>query len=63
MTVGLVYQEQHQAHGHDLGRALRRELMAGRLGIRLRPKVLPLSNLAGCLLPCWLAPGLAMRKG
>ena len=35
----------------------------GRLGIRLRPEVLPLSNLAGYLPPYWLAPGLAMRKG
>jgi amino acid transporter len=41
----------------------RREFMAGRLGIRLRPEVLPLSNLAGYLPPYWLAPGLAMRKG
>ena len=41
----------------------RREFMADRLGIRLRPEVLPLSNLAGYLPPYWLAPGLAMRKG
>ena len=40
----------------------RREFMADRLGIRLRPEVLPLSNLAGYLPPYWLAPGLAMRK-
>ena len=40
----------------------RREFMAGQLGIRLRPEVLPLSNLAGYLPPYWLAPGLAMRK-
>lgn len=38
------------------------EFMADRLGIRLRPEVLPLSNLAGYLPPDWLAPGLAMRK-
>lgn len=40
----------------------RREFMAGELGIRLKPEVLPLSNLAGYLPPYWLAPGLAMRK-
>ncbi len=40
----------------------RREFMAGQLGIRLRPEVLPLSNLAGYLPPYWLAPGLAMRQ-
>jgi hypothetical protein len=40
----------------------RREFMADQLGIRLRPEVLPLSNLAGYLPPYWLAPGLAMRK-
>ena len=40
----------------------RREFMAGQLGIRLKPEVLPLSNLAGYLPPYWLAPGLAMRK-
>ena len=43
--------------------ARRREFMADRLGIRLRPEVLPLSDLAGYLPPYWLAPGLAMRKG
>jgi len=42
--------------------ARRREFMADRLGIRLRPEVLPLSDLAGYLPPYWLAPGLAMRK-
>jgi hypothetical protein len=41
----------------------RRGFMADRLGIRLRPEVLPLSNLAGYLPRYWLAPGLAMRKG
>jgi len=40
----------------------RREFMADQLGIRLRPEVLPLSNLAGYLPPYRLAPGLAMRK-
>jgi Xaa-Pro aminopeptidase len=40
----------------------RREFMADQLGIRLRPEVLPLSNLAGYLPPYWLAPDLAMRK-
>jgi Xaa-Pro aminopeptidase len=40
----------------------RREFMAGQLGIRLKPEVLPLSNLAGYLPPYWLAPNLAMRK-
>jgi Xaa-Pro aminopeptidase len=40
----------------------RREFMADKLGIRLRPEVLPLSDLAGYLPPYWLAPGLAMRK-
>ncbi len=40
----------------------RREFMAGQLRIRLKPEVLPLSNLAGYLPPYWLAPGLAMRK-
>ncbi len=43
--------------------ARRREFMADRLGIRLRPEVLPMSDLAGYLPPYWLAPGLAMRKG
>jgi Xaa-Pro aminopeptidase len=40
----------------------RREFMAAQLGIRLRPEVLPLSNLAGYLPPYWLAPDLAMRR-
>jgi hypothetical protein len=40
----------------------RRDFMAGQLGIRLKPEVLPLSNLAGYLPPYWLAPNLAMRK-
>lgn len=40
----------------------RREFMTAQLGIRLKPEVLPLSNLAGYLPPYWLAPGLAMRK-
>ena len=40
----------------------RRRFMAEVLGIRLRPEVLPLSNLAGYLPPYWLAPHLAMRR-
>jgi len=40
----------------------RREFMAGELGLRLRPEVLPLSNLAGYLPPYWLAPNRAMRR-
>ena len=40
----------------------RRAFMAQVLGIRLRPEVLPLSNLAGYLPPLWLSPQLAMRR-
>jgi hypothetical protein len=40
----------------------RREFMAEVLGIRLRPEVLPMSNLAGYLPPYWLSPQLAMRR-
>jgi hypothetical protein len=40
----------------------RRQFMADVLGIRLRPEVLPLSNLAGYLPPYWLSPQLAMRR-
>jgi hypothetical protein len=40
----------------------RRAYMADVLGIRLRPEVLPLSNLAGYLPPLWLSPHLAMRR-
>jgi len=40
----------------------RRAFMAEVLGIRLRPEVLPLSNLAGYLPPLWLSPHLAMRR-
>jgi hypothetical protein len=45
----------------------RRAFMADVLGIRLKPEVLPLSNLAGYLpplwlSPLWLAPQLAMRR-
>jgi hypothetical protein len=36
--------------------------MADALGIRLKPEVLPLSNLAGYLPLFWLAPQLAMRR-
>ncbi len=38
----------------------RRRFMTGTLGIRLKPEVLPLSNLAAWLPPFWLAPGKAM---
>jgi hypothetical protein len=31
------------------------------LGIRLKPEVLPFSNLAGYLPPLWLTPQRAMR--
>jgi Xaa-Pro aminopeptidase len=40
----------------------RRAFMADALGIRLRPEVLPLSNLAGYLPPYWLSANLAMRR-
>jgi hypothetical protein len=40
----------------------RRAFMADVLGIRLKPEVLPLSNLAGYLPPLWLSPQLAMRR-
>ncbi len=40
----------------------RRAFMADMLGIRLKPEVLPLSNLAGYLPPLWLSPHLAMRR-
>jgi hypothetical protein len=40
----------------------RRAFMADALGIRLKPEVLPLSNLAGYLPPFWLSPHLAMRR-
>ncbi len=40
----------------------RRQFMAEVLGIRLRPEVLPMSDLAGYLPPFWLAPQLAMRR-
>ena len=40
----------------------RRAFMAEILGIRLRPEVLPLSDLAGYLPPYWLSPHLAMRR-
>ncbi len=39
----------------------RREFMRIALGIRLRPEVLPFSNLAAYLPPFWLSPGMAMR--
>src|SRR5690606_17209348 len=34
----------------------RRAFMADVLGIRLKPEVLPLSNLAGAMPPFWLSP-------
>ena len=40
--------------------AARRKFMTGKLGIRLKPEVLPLSNLAAWLPPFWLSPGKAM---
>ena len=40
----------------------RRAFMAEALGIRLKPEVLPLSNLAGYLPRLWLSPHLAMRR-
>jgi len=40
----------------------RRAFMADALGIRLKPEVLPLSNLAGYLPPYWLSANLAMRR-
>jgi len=36
--------------------------MADVLGIRLKPEVLPLSDLAGYLPLLWLSPHLAMRR-
>ena len=38
----------------------RRAFMADALGIKLRPEVLPFSNLAGWLPPFWLSPTMAM---
>jgi hypothetical protein len=38
----------------------RRAFMKDQLGIRLRPEVLPLSNLSAWLPPFWMAPGKAM---
>ena len=40
----------------------RRAFMADVLGIRLKPEVLPLSNLAGALPPYWLAPDRILAK-
>lgn len=42
--------------------AARRAFMADVLGIRLKPEVLPLSNLAGALSPYLLSPQLMMSK-
>jgi hypothetical protein len=40
----------------------RRRFMAEVLGIRLKPEVLPLSNLAAALPPFWLQPGRILAK-
>ena len=40
----------------------RRAFMHETLGIRLRPEVLPLSNLAGCLSPYLLSPGRILAR-
>jgi hypothetical protein len=40
----------------------RRAFMGDELGIRLKPEVLPFSNLAGYLPPLLLQPGMAMSK-
>ena len=48
-------------HPEAWGRiARRRAFMTEALGIRLKPEVLPLSNIAGWLPPFWLSPGKAM---
>ena len=39
----------------------RRNFMRNALGIKLKPEVLPLSNMPAYLPPFWLSPGLAMR--
>ena len=39
----------------------RRNFMRQQLGIKLRPEVLPFSNLPGYLPPFWLSPGMGMR--
>ncbi|MDE2854938.1 MAG: hypothetical protein OXN88_12260 [Chloroflexota bacterium] len=39
----------------------RRSFMRGRLGIQLKPEVLPFSNMPAYLPPFWLSPGRAMR--
>ena len=39
----------------------RRNFMRNALGIKLKPEVLPLSNMPAYLPPFWLAPGRAMR--
>lgn len=41
----------------------RRAFMADVLGIRLKPEVLPLSNLAGAMPPFWLAPDRLFAMG
>ena len=40
----------------------RRAFMADVLGIRIKPEVLPLSDLAGYLPPLWLSPHPAMHR-
>ena len=52
--------ERYPGLWHRVG--IRRAFMAQALGIRLKPEVLPLSNLAGYLPPLWLSPQLAMRR-
>lgn len=48
-------------HPESWGRITRRRaFMKDQLGIRLKPEVLPLSNIAGWLPPFWMAPGKAM---
>jgi hypothetical protein len=42
--------------------AARRAFMADQLGIRLKPEVLPLSNLQGYLPPFILSPGRALTR-
>lgn len=39
----------------------RRQFMQETLGIRLKPEVLPFSNIPAYLPPYWLSPGMAMR--
>lgn len=52
------FAERHPAAWRRIG--ARHAFMGDRLGIRLKPEVLPFSNIAGWLPPFWLAPGQAM---